>query len=243
MWTPTTESLLAAWDSGRRQSSAARGITLLQIGFPESPRASLAEITVGERDRRLLALRQAVFGASAPALTACPYCGERLELDLPLAEFQLSSADCPQTEVLDREGYRIRFRLPRSRDLLGLARDGDMASAARLLFERCVESVERDGDLIEREAIPDALASAIASRLEEMDPQGDIGFELACPACSTRWRAVFDIVSFLWTELDAWAGRLLRQVHTLASAYGWRESEILAMSASRRDFYLDLVSG
>jgi hypothetical protein len=48
----------------------------------------------------------------------------------------------------------------------------------------------------------------------------------------------FDIVTFLWREIENLAGHLLRDVHTLASAYGWRESDILALSAARRDFYL-----
>jgi hypothetical protein len=33
----------------------------------------------------------------------------------------------------------------------------------------------------------------------------------------------------------------LRDVHELASAYGWRESEILALSPQRRQAYLELV--
>jgi hypothetical protein len=53
---------------------------------------------------------------------------------------------------------------------------------------------------------------------------------------------LFDIVSFFWTELSAQAKRLLREVHTLARGYGWREADILAMSARRRQLYLDLVT-
>ncbi|HEX2516118.1 MAG TPA: phage baseplate protein, partial [Chloroflexota bacterium] len=37
------------------------------------------------------------------------------------------------------------------------------------------------------------------------------------------------------------ARRLLREVHTLARAYGWREAEILALPGRRRQTYLDLV--
>jgi hypothetical protein len=33
----------------------------------------------------------------------------------------------------------------------------------------------------------------------------------------------------------------LREVHTLAWAYGWREADILAMSPARRQFYIELV--
>ena len=42
-------------------------------------------------------------------------------------------------------------------------------------------------------------------------------------------------------EIHAWAKRTLREVHTLASAYGWSEREILSMSAVRRALYLEMV--
>ena len=51
-----------------------------------------------------------------------------------------------------------------------------------------------------------------------------------------------DVAAFFWTELNAWAVRLLREIHALASAYGWREADILALSPKRRDLYLELIS-
>ena len=42
-------------------------------------------------------------------------------------------------------------------------------------------------------------------------------------------------------ELATQAKRLLREVHFLARAYGWREADILAMSARRRQAYLEMV--
>ena len=47
--------------------------------------------------------------------------------------------------------------------------------------------------------------------------------------------------AFLWAEIHAWAQQLLRDVHTLAIAYGWSETEVLALPAARRRAYLDLV--
>jgi hypothetical protein len=34
---------------------------------------------------------------------------------------------------------------------------------------------------------------------------------------------------------------MVREVHRMASAYGWREADILAMSAFRRQRYLELI--
>jgi hypothetical protein len=65
---------------------------------------------------------------------------------------------------------------------------------------------------------------------------------LTCPQCAHQWQAPLDIVSFLWSEVHAWAIRLLREIHELASAYGWSEAEILALSPWRRRAYLELVN-
>ncbi len=37
------------------------------------------------------------------------------------------------------------------------------------------------------------------------------------------------------------AERLLREVHTLARAYGWSEGAILELGSARRERYLELV--
>jgi hypothetical protein len=66
---------------------------------------------------------------------------------------------------------------------------------------------------------------------------------LVCPTCGSGWAVAFDIVAFFWTELQAWAQRMLRDIHTLARAYGWREADILALSPLRRQVYLELSSG
>jgi hypothetical protein len=75
------------------------------------------------------------------------------------------------------------------------------------------------------------------------DPRAEIQIELSCPACQNRRSIIFDVLSYLWSEIDDWARRLVMEVHTLASAYGWSESDIMAMSARRRHLYLQVLSG
>jgi hypothetical protein len=48
-------------------------------------------------------------------------------------------------------------------------------------------------------------------------------------------------VSYLWSELEEWAHRVLVDIHTLAGAYGWSERQILALSPVRRQLYVDMV--
>jgi hypothetical protein len=52
-----------------------------------------------------------------------------------------------------------------------------------------------------------------------------------------------DTAALLWDEITARAGALLHEVHRLASAYGWSEAQILALSPARRARYLALVEG
>ena len=53
---------------------------------------------------------------------------------------------------------------------------------------------------------------------------------------------VLDIGTFFWEEVAAAAERLLYDVFQLAPTYGWSESDILAMGAARREYYLKMVS-
>ncbi len=86
-----------------------------------------------------------------------------------------------------------------------------------------------------------ALEDAVAARLAEADPGARIDLAVDCPGCGAAWSAPFDIVSFLWAEVDACARRLVGDVHALASAYGWTEDDVLALSPARREAYLELV--
>ncbi len=78
--------------------------------------------------------------------------------------------------------------------------------------------------------------------MSEADPTANIYLALSCPTCDHQWDAPFDIVTLFWHELHAWAIRLLREVHQLALAYGWREADILSLSEPRRSFYLGLMN-
>ena len=49
-----------------------------------------------------------------------------------------------------------------------------------------------------------------------------------------------DITAYLWSEVEDWAKRLLIEIHTLASAYGWREAELLALEPAQREAEPDL---
>ena len=70
----------------------------------------------------------------------------------------------------------------------------------------------------------------------------DMTVDVGCPACHHEWETWIDVPGFLWTEVAASARRVAGEVAGLAVAYGWRESDVLALSPWRRQLYLDLAA-
>jgi hypothetical protein len=143
---------------------------------------------------------------------------------------------------LQLDAYQVDFRLPDSRDLIACADACNTLSARRQVLVSCLLNARCKDRKITWDQLPDNVVDAIVAQMAEADPQADVQLAVTCPACEHQWRAVFDIVSFFWQEIDAWAPRLLMEVHRLASAYGWREADILAMSAWRRQAYLRMIN-
>jgi hypothetical protein len=78
-------------------------------------------------------------------------------------------------------------------------------------------------------------------RLAECDAGAEVLLDLVCPTCEHTQQLPFDIATFFYKEISWQAQNLMREVHSLARAYGWHEAEILSMSARRRQFYLEMV--
>jgi hypothetical protein len=123
-----TAHLLVTWEQGLRRSSNHRALLLLSTTFPETLE-QLASLSVGERNRRLLLLRQKLFGVHADAMVNCPECKERLEFTLPLADFMGEAKNDVEPFSVTSGSYVMRVRLPNSLDLLALPNDVARARA------------------------------------------------------------------------------------------------------------------
>lgn len=248
--------LLTAWERGQGQPSFQRALVLLAEACPELTADQLAQLSLGERDGRLLDLRELTFGSQLVSLASCPACGEALEFSFRAEEIRATSESEKTTEPLGgcrqaalqtltivSKEFDVLFRLPNSLDLAAIAASHDADAGQQLLLQRCILEARQLDEEINSSRLPAELLEAIALRMEEADPQANVQLNLSCLQCGHQWQAVFDIESFFWTELQVWAERLLREVHVLARAYGWREADILAMSPYRRQFYLGMLSG
>jgi hypothetical protein len=239
----TTLSLLDVWEDGLMQSPAQRAVELLSAAYPEASREWFAMQSIGQRDGRLLMLRAELWGSRMPAVVPCPACRERLELVLDTRDLlQQEQLHTGEAESLEAAGYRVEFRLPNSDDLSAAARVADDVEACRrLVLENCVLSAQLGEALVSAAQLPPEVVAGIEERMANADPLADIQLALTCPTCEEHWSSPFDIVSYLWTEIEVWAWRILSDVHALARAYAWSERAILNLSPLRRQFYLERV--
>ncbi len=255
----TATALLDAWERGRTASPLHRALLLLALAWPEWSQEQLAQLPLGRRDALLLQLREGIFGPRLASVVDCPACGERLEFVLDSSQLAPDAGlpqlpDAPPEPItvearLDDQALAITLRPPTSADLAGVLQEmgpeADPGLARDALLRRCLLDVQ---PLDETEApaqlpqpLPEPLVAALSQALEAADPLADLRLDLTCPACEHAWQAPFDILGFLWQEIDDWAWRTLREVHLLARSYGWSEQAILAMSAWRRRIYLEMV--
>jgi Zn-finger nucleic acid-binding protein len=232
--------LLSCWESASRMREPWATLGLLEPLAEESEFASLASLSVGERDARLLALRRRLFGEPVEALAVCPQCGSTVELNFQVSNMEVKPPANAQLWV-EHRGWRVDFRLPDSRDLAAVAACTSVEEARRRLIERCVVNVSRRSKPYPADDAPQHLIQLMEERMSEADPQADIRLKMTCPGCGGAWTAGLEIDAFVAKEVAAGARRLLQEVHRLARAYGWSEGEILGMAVSRRQAYLELV--
>jgi hypothetical protein len=245
MRTLPASELLAVWERGADRTPGERALVLLAGACPETAADELAGLSIGRRDALLLELRERTFGPDLVSVASCPACCERLETSLRTADlFAEPEAEAAGPLELISGGWRVRFRVPNSLDLAAMASLGcaDEASGRALLLVRCVLAADHGGRPAAAAELPAEVVAALGEQMERSDPQADVRIVLGCPACGHRWESVFDILSFFWSELAAWAEHTLREVHLLASAYGWREPDVLALGLPRRQAYLRMVA-
>lgn len=219
MSTITEDSLLAAWEEALPRPRRERALILAAL-VSDTGGPHLADLPVGEVDLRLLDLRERCFGALLDCLVECPDCGDELDASVDVAELRFPVSEEGAREV-SVGGRSLMVRAITTRDLL---LTGDRPS----LIRRCVVSGAVDDDGL----------GLVENVLDQLDPQAAPTVELDCPSCHCSWAAPFDVVEFVWDEVDRTARRTLNDVHVLASAYGWREGDVLALTPVRRSYYL-----
>lgn len=232
--------VLAAWERAYGYGPVGKGLALLTLAVPDETPARLAEFTIGARDNALLKLRSELFGNDLQCVVSCTECSSRVEIRFAVRDLCLAPTEVSEDALsFESRGRRWHLKLPTSADLIAVEPLPADHVRRQALLERCLVPVGAGNDAIDEPA--NETVQAAIELLANADPQANIQLAVECPDCGHNWSSRFDIVNFLWAEIDAWARRLLSDVHVLARSYGWREPDILAMSSWRRQVYLEMA--
>ena len=224
--------LVDLWERGARLHPLDRALLALGAALPDTPAATIADWPLGRRNHALLELHITSFGPRLQGWSACARCSEKLEIEIDaralLAEHRMTDSEFIQAND-------CVFRLPTTRDLAEVARELSPEGATQALVQRCVSnsgSIE-NWDEHDIAVLGEAMAAA--------DPLAEIRLSLSCPMCGEESNETIDLVTFIWSEIEARARRAFWEVHAIASAYGWSEQDILSLSPARRAHYMEMV--
>jgi hypothetical protein len=242
-----------------------RALTILHAAYAARTRHELARLPIGDRDALLFAFHAAHFGPWLEGQAHCPQCAAHVEVSLDLRDLPLPDLDSEPAHVLEvtTDGYTLTCRLPDSYDAAAVATalatattggadpSNEAPNVIQLLLERILVRAERASGAddvrvtapVTQPTLPDSVRQAVAEFMEAAQPLADARLLVTCPTCGHTWSLVLDILDFVWARLDALAARLLAEVDALARTYGWRETDILALSPARRQAYLGMVRG
>lgn len=220
---PGLLDLIDRWDSGADLPPQARLALLLD---PDGGGRPLGADSLGQRNRRLIALHRRWVDRPIEAHVACPACAATTEFVLPL-EAMLELPDPEHDARIAVAGGS--FRLPTMDDLAVVGAD------PRALAQRCAEKPDAELDA--------AGLAALGEAFDQADPLARLTVDAICAECGAAVAAEVDLAEFVTAELTRVIDLLLRDIDVIAGAYGWCEATILDLPASRRARYVALIAG
>jgi len=239
------EDLLIAWEHSRQRSTQEAVLSLLALASPGQSLNKLARIPLGERNVLLLELRAGTLGCSMEGRAVCPECGMQLEFELDPR--QLAQGLRQQATVSLESIDGVSMRPVNTQDLMACARATDENEARSILLERTVNGQQAEHGTEEQRAVPpqdlpSRVTPALIEKFEKLNAAAEIQVQLQCAGCDARPRLDLDLASYLLREIAGAARRLMADIHSLASAYGWSEESIARMSGARRAVYLEMLN-
>lgn len=232
--------LLTLWEIGLTKPLIERSLLLVSLSHPAHDLSQIAAMPIGERDTHLLGIREEMFGAILNNTTNCPQCKQKVEWEMTVDDLKVLPRSVNQLDnSLEYDGNLIKFRLPNSTDLMEVMALGKGTSQEDALLRKCIEPDSLPAPLYHE--MPEALKNALIQKMEACDPQSDITMAISCPECGHIWDMTFDIMSYLWAEIDDWATNLIQDVYLLAKNFGWSENDILEMGSFRRRLYINML--
>lgn len=230
------KQILDIWDTCISKDQLFKGATLATLAFPQSEFSTIMEWSIDKRDTVLFHIRRALFGNQFTNIAHCPQCSQKLEWEFSYQQLQIPSILDIKDNVeipLNITGTKMLVRLPTSIDV--------KLNNENEILNNCILNHSDLKDKINANKLPDfntKINDAFAANCHA----SNISYQLQCVDCSHNWQGIFDILSYLWKEIDQWAKGFLQQISLLAKNYGWSELEIINMSQNRRNHYLQLIN-
>lgn len=227
----------AAWP---RSEQATQVLARCLEPGPAGGEARALALTLAGRTGVLLAVHAlSCRSADLPVPARCsPGCGAAFEVVLPLAPL----LDLAQQAERERElelslpGTGVlRLRRPTGEDQRRwqAATYGSIEEARRAMLR----SLAVGGGPPPTEYDATALDAA----MEEADPLPGLSVAARCPECGAEATRPLDLERVLLDLLALRQRALLREVHVLASHYGWSETEVCELPEWRRREYLRFI--
>lgn len=189
--------------------------------------------TVASRLQGLLAVVRTTRPADLDISARCDRCHEPLSFSLPLEGF-LQTPPSGLLRCQPENDSAFNVRLPTGADQKGWLETGEDNP------ETLAKTLVVDEQALAR--WDENHLSAMEQVLEEADPYTALDLESECPYCEAAVSQPLDLESVLLHRLQSALTERLREVHRLARAYHWSESDILALPAQRREFYLACIA-
>lgn len=228
MAVPTAADLLHLWEPGAAAPPGPRLTALLTAVSSDA----IDIDTLGQRNRRLLAMQQALVGGAIEAHVLCQACATDNEFVVPAAAILDTPEPSPGSAVEIAHGEaRYRFRVPTMADLDAAGQAGAVADT---VLARC--------RLAGPATIPPAIAAEVERQFDALDPAANIVVDIACAGCGAAIVATVDIAQFVARDLDRLVDGLMRDIDVIASAYGWDEPAVLALPPGRRRRYVAMIA-
>jgi hypothetical protein len=206
----------------------------------ENADAALA-LPVSVRVARLLRIAQLTTDADALLVAlkcSAAECGRALEVSLSFEHLLEVSAGESSLRASIPGGAELQLRRPTGRDQLAWRAENfrtqreALAQVVQTLTISAPAAVEYD----------DAAIAALAAAMEEFDPLIAFRVLTACPHCGLESVFAIDLEAEALRLLATHSRTLIREVHALATQYGWTEAEIIGLSPRRRAHYLQLIA-
>jgi hypothetical protein len=216
---------LTMWEVLASTAAIARGAAMLVVSGRAASLAEAIDAPLAAGAGAALSELRCREGNSVDTVITCPACGAMLDAPLLLDELPQAAPTGP-VAVGD-----VTVRAPSTRDLLSVVDAADPAAALRA---RCIEGPS-DWEV---NAPPRADLTAAA---EELCGAAAVALRAECPDCGAAIVADVDVVDILFARITDDAMAVLRDVGELAAAFGWAESDILALTPVRREHYLTIA--